>query len=511
MIKQRVHWFRLAALVAAWSLVVVPGPAVSELQAQAAVEAPDISVSDEYDHWRGSSMGIRIKRKDGQVLVGKVHDYVADSCPFQENDRIIAVADIELSPSSLGELGKLLSTTDPDTELSAEVEREGEPVELVLTTFRKELIDIPVIVERLRASRIIRNHLERTERPDFLDQVAERLVKAVQKSNSPREAAEAINEIIDEIDVSHTSILPRQSFSQLTGGVSGDLGVTLQRHEIDGQSRYFVIDRMPGSAIYESDIKLGDEIISINNMKLQNSRRLILAGQEHRRHLFFIQVEPDEEVSVRFRRRQNSNVESATLVARQAVPAEDVIQLSARVIESGENRYGYMRFWNLMSMKTTALADEVMEDQFDDCHMLILDLRGRGGLVPVVLSMDKLIRRSDVPVIAITDDLTRSAKEMLSLLIKEHPHVTVIGQRTAGAVTGATMAPLPSGNGLMYPALSSEALKQFTGDVVLEGVGVEPDIHFDFQIPWCGGNDRLLEAAVETADEQIEELLKTII
>ncbi|MGI9517053.1 MAG: S41 family peptidase, partial [Pirellulaceae bacterium] len=258
-------------------------------------------------------------------------------------------------------------------------------------------------------------------------------------------------------------------------------------------------------------IVLGDEIVSVNGMAIDQSRRLILAGQEHRRHLFFVQVDPEEEIEVEYRRRQNSELQTVVLQAREAIPAEDVIEISARVIESEGNRYGYIRYWNLMSVKTTELSRDVIEEQFDDCHMLILDLRGRGGLIPVVLSMEKLIRRTDVPVIAVTDNLTRSAKEMLSWLIKDHPHVTVVGERTAGAVTGATMTQLPSGNGLMYPALSSENLKGLTGDVILEGVGVEPDIQCDFQIPWCGGNDRLLEAAIETADEQIEELLRTII
>ena len=80
-----------------------------------------------------------------------------------------------------------------------------------------------------------------------------------------------------------------------------------------------------------------------------------------------------------------------------------------------------------------------------------------------------------------------------------------------GAVTGATMEQLPSGYGLMFPALSSESLKRFTGGVILERVGVEPDIEFDFEIPYCGGNDRLLQAAIDTADEQIEEFLDTIL
>lgn len=164
-----------------------------------------------------------------------------------------------------------------------------------------------------------------------------------------------------------------------------------------------------------------------------------------------------------------------------------------------------------MSMQSHTLMSRVIKEKFAECNMIILDLRGRGGLIPAVQAVNRAVEKIDVPVIAITDDLTRSAKEMLSLLLKKQRHVTVVGQRTAGAVVGATMMQLPSGNGLMYPVMSSDRLKPFTDNAVLEQVGVEPDIELDFQIPWCGGNDRLLQGAIETGDEKIRQFLKTII
>jgi len=465
----------------------------------------------ELDQWQGSSLGIRIIQQDGNLAIDQMHGYAADQSSLKPGDVLLQLNETELSWDTRQRLVDLLAETEPDCEMEAVIERQGERKTLKVGTFRKEMVDIPEIIDRLKSNKIIKAHLESTDRGGFLDDLSERMVNAVSASKSPRQAAEAINAIIDEIDVSHTSILPTQSYNQLSGGRSGDLGLTIQRHLIGDVNRYFVIDRMPGSCGFDAEIKLGDEIVAINGMPIEQSRRLILSGQEHRRGLFFIQVEIGESVSIDYRRRQNGGVLQADLQAREAVPAENVIELSARVIESGKNQYGYIRFWNLMSMKTPSLVRGVIDNQFESCDMLILDLRGRGGLIPAVVAMDKLIGGMDVPVIAITDDLTRSAKEMLSLLIKKHDHVTVVGQKTAGAVVGATMTRLPSGNGFMYPVLSSESLKRFTDGVVIEGIGVEPDIEFDFQIPWCGGNDRLLEGAIETADEQIREYLKSII
>ena len=476
------------------------------------LEAQEAPVNEaEIDRWRGASLGIRIKQKDGGVFVKKVHEHVADTCPLQIDDRLVEIAGTSISTADLSKLSSLLAETEPDSKLVALIEREGVRETITLPTYRKELVDIPTIVEKLKSNQIIRDYLKETERSEYLDEVFDRMVAVVDASQSPREAAEGLNAIIDEINVSHTAILPPSSFSQLQGGAAGDLGLTLQRQVIDGVNHYFVSDRMPGSVGYESEVLLGDEIIALNNVPLEKSRRLILSGQEHRRGLFFLQSNVGENIRVNYRRRQNAATQQAALRAREAVPAEDVIKLSARVITSGKNQYGYIRVWNLMSMSTPVLAKQVIEENFDGCGMLILDLRGRGGLIPAVMAVDMMVKQCEIPVIAITDNLTRSAKEMLSLLIKKHDHVTVVGETTAGAVTGATMMQLPSGNGLMYPVMSTESLKRFTDNAVLEGVGVEPDIKVDFQLPWCGGNDRLLEAAIQTGDEQIQKLLDSIL
>ena len=472
-------------------------------------EAP---VNDaELDRWRGASLGIRISKKGQDVLVGKVHDHVSDTCPLRVGDRILAIDGQRISADRLLNLGAMLEVTQPGVGLSALVERNGREVNLTLPTYRRELVDIPTIVEKLKSNEIIKDHLEETGRSDYLDSVFDRMVEVVTLSRSPREAAESINSIIDEIDVSHTALMPSTSFKHLQGQATGDLGLTLQRQQIDGKNFYFVSDRMPGSSGFESEILLGDEVVSLNGVPLEKSRRLILSGQEHRRGLFFLKTLVGEKIEVEFRRRQNSDTQTCVLKSQKAVPAEDVIELSARVLESGKNRFGYIRIWNLMSMKTPLLARNVIDEKLSDCEMLILDLRGRGGLIPAVLAVDRMIAQSDTPIVAITDNLTRSSKEMLSLLIKKHPHVTVVGETTAGAVTGATTMQLPSGNGLMYPVLSTEALKRYIDNAVLERVGVEPDIKVDFQLPWCGGNDRLLEAAIETGNQQIQELLNSLL
>ncbi len=509
--QRRPGYLLLGTLVAALWL----GSGVHRINGQSSIELPTTepapSTGDEYDTWRSSSLGIRVDHRDAKVFVETVHDFVAGTNPLQAGDELISIAGVPVKSLAMDKVSELLEQTPPATILTAQIKRDDLLMELPVKTVRHQLVDVADIVSRLRRNDIINAHLKDTGRPEFLDAASQRMINAVLASRSPREAYEGINQVIDEIGVSHTAFVPRRSLGALRGSDSGTLGLTLQRHTIGDRAGYFVIDMMPGTAGAKSEIKLGDEILFLNGVAINYSRRLVLAGKEQRHGVFFIRAEMDETVRIEYRRRQNGGMQTTRIMAGAGGDANDVLRYSARILPSGENRIGYVRFWNLMSIKTPANFHNLTKSKFQNCHALLIDLRGRGGLIPVVLGLDRAIQKVNVPVIAITDNLTRSAKEMLALRIKQHKHVTVIGETTAGAVTGATYITLPSGNALMFPAASGEMLKRFTGGVILEGHGVEPDISLDFQIPYCSGNDRLLEAAIEVANEQIQELLDSLI
>ena len=130
-----------------------------------------------------------------------------------------------------------------------------------------------------------------------------------------------------------------------------------------------------------------------------------------------------------------------------------------------------------------------------------MDLRGRGGIVPAVTSLNQTVAKLDKPVVVVIDGLTRSAKEMLAYLLKKHDHVLVVGMKTAGAVTGATIANLPSGNSLMFPVASADSLKQFVDGAIIEGIGVEPDEEVNYFVPYSAGEDRILKVALQRVTE----------
>lgn len=494
---------RLACVASAAFILVTTGFGTVALAAPQLVVYPERYPSTELDVWSSSSLGIKIANLDGKIVVDKVYKHAEASNLLKVKDVLSAIAGVRLSWDNHDEFYRIMDGTPPSEKVRIEIIRDGQRRECLVPTFRSNLDDIPIIVELLKDSSVITNHLQDTNREAFLDDLSSRMVSAVDESESPREAAEAINALVDEIGVSHTALMSSQSWRQLLGVRTGDLGLILQRHVIDGDNRYFVYDRKPGSSGGQSELLLGDEVVAINDVPLEDSRRLILSGVEHRHRLFILQVAVGEKVTVDFRRNKNGDPRRVSLDAREAVPSVDVIELSSRVIVSGDNRHGYLRFWDMMPGGSAARMNKVLKEKLLECDSIILDLRGRGGLPSEVVDLVKAVEEINMPVIAITDAATRSAKEMLTFLLKKQSHVIVVGQRTAGALVGMNLTPLPSGSGFMFPAASAKQMMVFTDNVILEQVGVEPDIQLEFKLPWCGGNDDLVQGAVEIGDKTI--------
>lgn len=470
-----------------------------------AIASPELENQDtatEYDDWQGSSIGARIGIQADGFYITKVLPHVDDS-PLQAGDKVLAVGPIQASDIAtfLRDLGAYLKDTAPATVLKISLIRDDEEREIELKTYRREFVDIARLVERINSNQIIKQHLDDLGKLDDLDLLTSKMVSAVRASNSPREAYEGINSVIDEIGISHSAFVPGSTYRQLRGS-GGELGLALRRFNVNGESGYFVIDKKPGSAIDQSNLTLGDRILFVNGVEIERSRRLVLSGEEQRYEVFAIDAEPDEVVRFEYQHCPGSAWITERVRARKTLSLEDSVNASARIIDANDRSFGYLRFWNLMSGKANTALRNHLNSTFADCDAIILDLRGRGGVITSVLSIEKTVRQETKPVIAITDELTRSAKEMLAYKLKKLENVTVIGEKTAGAVTACNFYTLPSGNIFMYPVMSSDALSRYSDGAILEGNGVEADLPVDFFEAYCYGRDKLLDFAINTAREK---------
>jgi len=167
----------------------------------------------------------------------------------------------------------------------------------------------------------------------------------------------------------------------------------------------------------------------------------------------------------------------------------DATRDSARVIERGGKRIGYVHLWTEASDKFSAALSSIVYNQFRNTDACILDLRdGFGGrpegygdpfFRPEVQLDWKYSANGTThemfgyqrPLVVLINGGTRSAKEVLSFVFKKSKRGTLIGSNTAGNVLGTAPTRLNS-----WAYLEIPIVEVYADGIRLEGRGVAPDI-----------------------------------
>lgn len=262
----------------------------------------------------------------------------------------------------------------------------------------------------------------------------------------------------------------------------------------------FIASVLPGSIAEQAGLLAGDEIIAVNDAAYQP----IASLKDH----------IGEQVNFAIKRSSDGTVQTFTLTPRRINPKVEMLeaeQASIRLIESQGSAIGYIHIYSYAGQEYhDELVEAISWEALKDADALIIDLRyGLGGADPSYLN----IFNPHIPVLTATDNTgktyrydpqwrkpavflvnktSRSGKEILAFGAKKYQLATVIGERTAGEVVGGRLFPLSSGD-LLYLAVRSGVID----GVILEGVGVAPDIEVPMDIRYCQGKDPQLEQAVE--------------
>jgi len=222
-------------------------------------------------------------------------------------------------------------------------------------------------------------------------------------------------------------------------------------------------------------------------------------------------------VRVGLRRRRGSAPENVTVRPERLRPDElfsAATLASVDVHERGGRRIGYVRAWSYAGDRYhELLRSELSSGRLAEADALVLDLRGGwGGASPQHAELYagatptmSFIDRAGVehlasfrwcrPVVALIDVETRSGKEVLAFALRR-AGVPLVGQRSAGAVLGATAWLLSDGSLLLIA--SHDVL---VDGERLEGRGLDPDVFVPFDLPYSGGNDPARETAIDVAVE----------
>lgn len=310
-----------------------------------------------------------------------------------------------------------------------------------------------------------------------------------------------INALLQQLKASHTRFYEAdsQAFHELCGifpalkvaapyrGMGWFLMETPDR-------RYFVKNLWPGFPAAAAGLKVGDEIVDVDGRspwEVDHLRTKDLAL-----------------VKVRREATGQPHLYSVPVRAIDPVPAfVEAEKNSARMI--GKTAYVAIPCFAGQQFQDT-LVDLLSEGPFREASGLILDLRdGWGGADPAYLGLfntrlpelqleypdgkranwDRQWRK---PVVLLVNGGTTSGKEIYAYGLQKYGLGKVVGERTAGAVLAGRPYILTSG-GVLYLAVADAKVD---GER-LEGRGVTPDVEVARPIPFCGGADPQLEAALK--------------
>jgi carboxyl-terminal processing protease len=367
------------------------------------------------------------------------------------------------------------------------------------------------------------------------DAIRTELRPRVERAATRDTVRDILGELVGRFKQSHFQILPAELYEPAAAGATGpaDGTIGVDARVLSGAA--LVTGVAPGSPAATAGVAAGWEILQIGAIDVRrrvremskkyasrHDRDTLLAGS-----LRIALAGPvGRAVAVSFRDGRGSTRRmTLTRVPHDGwmsrpfghIPAVPVWFRSRRL----DGRTGYVAFnvfldpGRLMPRFNEAIAS------FADADGVILDLRGNTGGIGDMLagmagwfvaergtSMGTMVTRAGSlklavlprpsaftgPVAVLVDELSMSASEVLAQGLRDAGRARIFGRRSAGAVLGSVVETLPNGDGFQYPTARFE----FQSGVVVEGVGVIPDVEVrPTRATLQAGRDVVLDAAVE--------------
>ena len=308
-----------------------------------------------------------------------------------------------------------------------------------------------------------------------------------------------VHAFLGRFPASHLALYSRHTHARLEAELTGKALPTLGCELLALDGRFYVDAVYDGGPAERQGLQRGDEVLAIDGVATGSSPRLDWRSDDAA-----LDDPPLHDLVV-----GAGDVVTLTVGGKGggrdvAVPAERYSGLLAsrhgiKVLEAGGHRALYVHLWFVYHLQAARLLRDALEEH-DDCTALLLDLRGRGGSAlecPGVVQQVRSVRARGLPVVALIDARTRSAKEVIAWELQQRELATLVGERTAGAVLPATFEPVGDDSVLMFPASRLGSYTQ-----AIEGIGVAPDREVRDPLPCAPGADPILAAGVAALVEQ---------
>jgi len=351
------------------------------------------------------------------------------------------------------------------------------------------------------------------------DQAMERAAGELSRAGSEVERDAVFDRLLAVLDDSHTFRVPPGRLPERDWATSG---LRIGR-EGDGCA---VKGLLPGGSAARAGMRLGDGVVSI-------ARKPCGGARMNFRDLFLsLEGNPRGSVEVVWRPAGASTTRTAALSLEAEPPGDALVWKSARVLRHGEKRWGYARLWGMSAETALALVD-LLSDRaeaakgnpdltgLDAISGLLLDVRGNsGGYEPDILTTflrgrwsagDYWVRTRQqgrrlvppeykpLPVALLVNSGTASAGEALALKFRRHAIGPIVGEETAGMLSGgASFARLSDGSGLWLTARAVEDESERSW----EGRPIRPDVVVaDRPGERPGEEDRIVDAAIRELEK----------
>jgi len=321
----------------------------------------------------------------------------------------------------------------------------------------------------------------------------------VKKARSKREFYDTCNRMLGELKASHCYLASeyvwRNQFgNEFRGKASLQAGIEIQKRG----RKFFVRTVYDGGPAEKAGVLVGDEVVKVNGEAPAESPFLVVKDgiSTAKRALFTLKTTKDTPVALELRRKRNGKIIKKKIIPQETSMIE-AARNSARVIERGGKKIGYIHLWHYMRKDIYWALRRALTGKLKDCDGLVLDIRGRGGSPKTLFRILRVFTSGifwNKDVVLVVDEETASAKEIFAYHWKKEKLGPVVGLKTAGHVLACAQIRMPDGSVLF---LATGDVPRMTGGVRLEGKGVEPDVEVTESFEYCAGNHPILKKAAE--------------
>ncbi|HCO97004.1 MAG TPA: hypothetical protein DIU00_24205 [Phycisphaerales bacterium] len=325
--------------------------------------------------------------------------------------------------------------------------------------------------------------------------------------------AKIINQMLAELKTSHTRYYtkwdPGYYIIQVVFGKADThrSGIGVVTKKIEGH--HYVVAALESSPAEKTGIRFGDWLVEADGQPFHPIRSFF--NKTGREIELIVQRGPLEST------RKNLTVTPFDMKEIDRLGNDSYASL--KTIEYRGHRFAYVRLWWLRGIEMKNALQYGIH-RANETEGIIIDIRdGYGGdmgyefIAPSLqYGMGKITVEStgrkqtfksvagcSKPVVVLINGGSRSGKEVLAYFFKKTGRGVLVGERTAGYVTGGRKRDISSDSFLYYGAF-----KMLIDGKRLEGVGVEPDIEVPFDIRFAAGEDIQLKRAKDEMVRLIE-------